>query len=106
MLDPHDAILTNEGGNALSLNATEIKGAALLNDMTATGGVEALRAIIEGELGLQDTAIINEGGNALNLDGAGVKGDAFLRNLTATGLVRAHGLAIGGQPRFAGCHIH
>jgi hypothetical protein len=80
---------------SVNLDRAEIKGSALLDGLTATGGVQALSAIIEGELDLQGATLIGQGGDALNLSGAKIKDAAFLGGLSATGGIVAFGTTIG-----------
>jgi hypothetical protein len=80
---------------SVNLDRAEINGPVHLDGLTATGGVQALGAIIEGELFLQDATLIGRGGDALNLSRAKIKDAVFLGGLNATGGVDAFSASIG-----------
>jgi hypothetical protein len=89
------ATLTNEGGEALSLDDAEIKRSAFLNPVTVTGQVRAIAITIGGELNLSGANVINKGGEALILDGADIKADLLLDAVTVTGSVYARRATVG-----------
>ena len=80
----------------LDLARARIDGAAIFDDLTATGGVTAIGAQIDGQLGLQRATLTNDNGHALNLNSARIAGNALLDDLTATGKVSAVGATISG----------
>ena len=92
------ATLTNEGGDALSLEGASIGGGAFLTmGSLPPGEVRALGATITGTLTMCGATLTNEGGDALVLDRASIDGGAFLDDgFTATGEVRALGATIAG----------
>jgi hypothetical protein len=99
------ATLTNHGGKALSLDHAEVKGNALLTELSATGELWANGAIIGWQLDLQRAKLINEDGDALNLNGADVKGGAFLNSIAVTGAVWALGATFGGELNLQGAKL-
>lgn len=67
-----DAVLRNEGGNALSLDGVHVAGGLFAAGLEATGEVGAVGARVEGQLDLPGAVLTNNGGDALNLQGAHV----------------------------------
>ncbi|HEY8372506.1 MAG TPA: hypothetical protein VIL00_07160, partial [Pseudonocardiaceae bacterium] len=101
-----NACLTNENGDALSVDRATIKESLFARNITANGKVRLPGAHISGQLDLSGARLTNENGIALSLGDATIGGSVFISNgFTATGEIRLSGTHIGGQLALEGARL-